>query len=417
MRRLSSVLLLIVALAPIQLSGCFSLFDQDECACPVDLPPCAVTECDGLACVISYQTGDLTTVDAEGDCRHVVCVGAPDPLVLAAPEDVDDDNNPCTIDRCGADGPEHEALPLGAACGTASICSDAARCVACEGEPCFDVDCDADPKTVVQHPAGAVCGENMNCDPFGTCFACDDGSPCTTEECSTGHVVVTSMLPAGTACESDGYCTVDGQCLPCDDGKECTNDQCVGGVPVFTNKPFGTPCGSDDVCQDGQCITFCTPLPDAATCPDTGAYEATDDDWFGQPQFPDDDGAPRPICGVLTPGDVDWISYYAQDEDLETDINDFEFWSFEHTLRLCAFEICDGGTSVTVADCQDGGAPTTGPNGMPGCCWQGDFDTMTYVSMDLTCTDGPNDSGWVHIRIDNPSGSECAPYALLDYGY
>lgn len=403
--------------APIALASCFPLFDDNDCNCPTDLSVCAETSCDGLACVITYRVGSWDEIDPEGDCHTVVCIGREEPLSFEDATDRSDDHNPCTVEGCGPNGPTQAQLPTGEACGDAGACSDGARCVPCSGDPCFDIDCDASPARVVALPPGTVCGDDQFCAPSGDCLPCDDGSSCTTEDCSSGAVVVKSQLPPGSPCDGGDYCSPSGACLICSDGNECTHDDCSSGTPVFTNEPFGTVCGSDDVCQDGACINFCTPLPDLDTCPDTGVYEATDDDWFGDPQFPDDDGAPRPICGVLTPGDVDWFSYYAQDEEFETDINDFKFWSFDKSLRVCAFEICDGGAAVTTASCENGGTPSLGPGNMPGCCWTDNFDTMDYFSMNLTCSNSADDSGWVHIRIDNPSGTGCAPYALLDYGY
>ncbi len=373
-------LIVAIAVVPVLLTGCFNLFDIGDddngyCNCPFDfdLGPCAQAECVDGECII-YEGYDEPRNQVPGDCETLLCLGDHDPFAVPDTSD-EDDFNPCTIDSCAEGTPVHTALE-----------------------------------------AGVSCGDNSVCSPDGDCFACDDSNECTTEECSTGELVVTSTEPEGTPCANGGVCQADGTCFTCDDNDECTVDDCSVMPPTHANAPLGTPCGNGNgVCDSGTCVTWCLPLPDPTTCPDTGDYEATDDTWDGQPQFPEDDGAPRPICGVLNPGDEDWISYYAEDETFETDINDFQFWSFGNNVRVCAFAECDMGS--TNAPCLDGGSGATGPNGEPGCCWQGVFDSLAYFSMNLECDNTDEDQGWVRIRIDNPSDVECAPYGLLDYGY
>jgi hypothetical protein len=373
-------LVAVVGIVPVLLTGCFNLFDIGDdddgyCECPPDyeLPPCAATECQDGECVI-YGGYGLPRNQVDGDCETLLCLGDVDPYVGVDDSD-QDDNNPCTVDSCEDGAPLHTALEV-----------------------------------------GTVCGDNAVCTAAGDCLTCDDGNDCTTEECSTGELLVTSTQPEGTPCANGGICQADGSCFTCDDGNECTVDDCSVMPPTHANAPLGTACGGGSgVCDSGTCVTWCLPLPDPATCPDTGTYEATDDSWDGQPQFPEDDDAPRPICGVLTPGDEDWISYYAEDESFETDINDFQLWSFGNNIRVCAFAECDAGT--TNAPCEDGGSFASGPNGEPGCCWQGVFNNLAYFSMNLECDGTDDDQGWVRIRIDNPGDAPCAPYGLLDYGY
>jgi len=407
--------LFLVAFIPLTIASCELHAPGGDCDCPFDLTACEIGTCEAGACVISIDSGELDSeYQVPGDCKSLTCDDARDPVQVEDLDDVGDDGNACTQDLCSSGGPVQDPLPFGSPCEGDGVCAAEVVCVSCAGEPCWDVDCTADPKVIDALDPGTSCGDNQFCDGAGVCFVCDDMSSCTIEECTSGVLVVTEQLPFGAACEDGGYCGNAGECIPCDDGNECTADDCTGGVETFTNEPLGTPCGSSDSCENGVCITWCTPLPDLETCPDTGEWEATDDDPSGEPQFLDDDEARKPICGVLTAGDEDWISYYAEDESFENDINDFQFWSFSKNLRFCAFAECAGPTS---APCEDGGTPTTGPNGAPGCCWQGTFNTLDIFSMNLDCVGSDTDSGWVRIRIDNPSDDECAPYGVLGFGY
>lgn len=397
------------------MGGCFFFGANDPCECPTDLGLCQT--CDE-ECAVSYDWGAPEDLQVTGDCMVLACMGERDPVELPYLDDVADDGNACTVETCTPDGPAQDRLPFGSSCEGGGVCAAEVVCISCSGEPCWNVDCAPNPPIIEPLEPGATCGDNAFCDGKGGCFPCDDGSTCTIEECSSGELVVVEQLPVGTECDDDGgYCSANGLCVPCDDNNECTADDCTGGVETFTPEPLGTPCGSNGSCENGVCITWCTPLPDLEACPDTGAYEATDDVSSGEPQFLDDDGAPKPICGVLTAGDEDWISYYAEDRSFETDINDFQFWSFSKNLRFCAFAECSGGPGSTLAPCENGGTPTTSPGGYPGCCWQGTFNTLDYFSMNLECTSSDTDSGWVRIRVDNPSDDECAPYGILDYGY
>jgi len=416
-----------IAFSIVALAGCFpfgSVFDDDGgtvgyCSCPTSPGPCMVPTCEDGECVEVPIFGAPDSIQVAGDCAKLVCTGQYDPITVADPSDLADDFNECTVDACGDDGPTFTPLPAGNVCGDHGACTAAGDCVQCDdGNPCTHEECSSGALVVTStDPPGTQCGANSVCSPTGECIECTDYDPCTTEECSTGVVVPTGVLPPGAACGDGEYCDAAGSCLTCSDANACTTDDCSTGTPVHTALPEGTSCGSGGAfCQANTCVTWCLPLPDQATCPDTKAYEngGADNVVDGGPQFPDDDGAPAPICGVLNPGDVDWVSYYAADRSFEYDVNDFLIWSYSESLRFCAFEECTTGT--TVATCEDGGIPSTGPGGEPGCCWSGVFTTNSYISMNLTCNGTSEDSGWVYMRFDNP-GSSCVPYALRDYGY
>lgn len=363
--------LLTMSFAGLLFAGCFFDDECDDCVPYTD--GCVQSFCGEDECGEELIVGEPAPDQIPGDCKVRQCTGDEQPVEQVDGTDAPDDGNPCTEDLCDASGPVFVPLPTGTPCGEAAFCS-----------------------------------------PEGYCLTCDDGNPCTTEECTGGELVVTSTLPVGTACGEGLYCDATGACIGCDDGDACTDDDCSTGTPVHTPKEEGAACGEGGFCQASVCVTWCLPLPDPTTCIDDGAYEATDDTYSGEPQYDDDDDGPKPLCGVLTEGDVDWVSYHADDTSFQNDINNFQFWSYDSEVRFCAFAQCDAGT--TSAPCYDGGIPTTGPEGQPGCCWQGVFNSLAYFSMNLECDNTTEDSGWVRIRIDNPSGG-CAPWAFLDYDY
>lgn len=365
---------LALVLFPLAWAACF-LGDDDDgsfCDCPTETASCVEASCEDGECITSPLEGEIDSLQIAGDCKARICDGGDEPSEIADSSDPPDDGNACTLDSCDQSTGVHEPAPAGTPCDAGGFCTAAAECL-----------------------------------------PCDDDDACTSDECS-GGTVVSTPLPEGASCGEESFCDASGVCVSCSDDNPCTADDCSSGAPVHTTLPDGSQCGDAGVCENAICVTWCLPKPDPQTCPDDGAYEATDDTYSGEPQFADDDGAPKPICGVLTPGDVDWVSYYAADRSFENDVNDFLFWSFSQDLRVCSFAKCSSG--ATQAPCYDGGVPTTGPEGQPGCCWQGVFNTNAYFSMNLEC-ETSDDSGWVRLRIDNPNGISCAPYALRDYGY
>lgn len=155
-----------------------------------------------------------------------------------------DDGNPCTIDKCNANGDGtcvHEVAP---------------------GNPCDD---------------GNPCTLNDHCDAKGECVSgsfknCDDGNPCTDDYCDTGtgqcmHKNNTKPCEDGNLCTENDKC-VNGVCQSgptknCDDGNPCrTNFKCDPATGNCTWKPAneGGPCNDNDectatsTCSNGQCV-------------------------------------------------------------------------------------------------------------------------------------------------------------------
>ncbi len=158
-----------------------------------------------------------------------------------------DDNDPCTIDSCDANGN---------CVNTPIVCDDGDPCTidTCDGTgTCVftPVDCDdSDPCTIDS------CDANGNC--VNEPIICDDGDPCTTDVCDgTGTCVFTPVV-----CDDGDPCTIDacdanGNCtftpIVCDDGDPMTTDLCVNGVCEFIACDDNDPC-TTDMLVNGVCV-------------------------------------------------------------------------------------------------------------------------------------------------------------------
>ncbi len=120
--------------------------------------------------------------------------------------------------------------------------------------------------------AGAVCN-NGTCTGCSAGQACGDAGPCevATIACSTGEPVcaLQGNMANGTRCGTNEVCN-GGQCVACTAGLACaTSNPCASsGVTscatgdvlcVSTgNVPDGTSCGANELCCDGVCATCST---------------------------------------------------------------------------------------------------------------------------------------------------------------
>ena len=212
--------------------------------------PCTDDSCDPVeGCQQSYNSNPCNDGNActqNDTCQEGQCVG--DASHCA-------DEDPCTIDGCGADGNCYHLSDIGAVCDDNDPCTSYDVCTAdgCEG---VTVNCDD----------GNPCTEDT-CDGVGGCtynalsgVACDDGSPCTVNDmCSNGECVGT-----GEDCSSlDGPCVV-GAC-----------DEVSGGCVAIV-RPMGAECDDNNpatelsVCLAGSCVAAgdCPGHPDMAALPD-----------------------------------------------------------------------------------------------------------------------------------------------------
>lgn len=430
--------------------------------CPSSDDPCVRARCFDGGCTEDPVDGyPIDGVDTVG-CLRLACR---DGDLLQTPDAaLADDRNPCTQDLCGPDGTiTNDPLPLGTACGTASdaycdaqavcqtcpddgddctvedcstgvlvierldpgdscgpgaVCSTTGDCFTCDdGNACTTETCDTGERIATPLPAGSTCGEDAYCTAAADCDACEDGDPCTTEECTSGVVVTTGLLPPGSECAAGDVCSPAGECIECDDGNPCTEDVCDGGIVTHPLLPTGTVCEegpTDGFCDAGVCVTWCLPLPDAS-CVDVGPGEPANDNFVGAVAYPDDESADFPICGRLATSDVaDWYSYPADDDSFRYDTHRLSLWSYGASLRACSFVSCPAG-DTEILSCSGAFSSASGPEGEPGCCWEGVFRHEVLV-VDVEC-DGAEDSPLVRMRIDAPGGGACLPYEIKSFSY
>lgn len=268
-----------------------------DCALPIQecinggvWGPCACGCNDGNVCTTDYME-DLQT-----------CVHGPF---------VEDDGNPCTIDRCDLFlGHTHEPAEPGTPCALGDLCvgdctgtcDEAAVCVPAtvppdvdDGNPCTTDTYDALADVVLHTPvpAGTSCADANLCDGEETCdngAVCtsgtpppvDDWNPCTEDVCdpvigaTLHHAVVT-----GTSCSDSDVCNgaevcdgnatcVAGVAPAIGDGNPCTADACdpvlgVAHPPVAAGTPCpdGSACNGDETCDaTASCVPGAPPLLD-----------------------------------------------------------------------------------------------------------------------------------------------------------
>jgi hypothetical protein len=215
--------------------------------CPSNLPKAAGSACrpeddDDNPCTIERCNGTETT------CAHIAGnAGAP----------CADDGNPCTLDRCNGTNPicGHPAGNPG------TICHP--RILPCETEERCTGDSPICPTSFVV-PDGGACPEDAR-----------DDDPCTRDECHGGVCFHPIAAPFTTICREQAFpcdaleycdrkldCPPDGFLSPgdqCDDGEEkfCTDDTCDADLScVHTPKAAGTACGpAPQECDgEGNCL-------------------------------------------------------------------------------------------------------------------------------------------------------------------
>lgn len=178
-----------------------------------------------------------------------------------------DDNDPCTVNTCLADG----------SCGSSPKCAAGEDCNTDTGEcttACADdAECDDGNECTTD-----TCGADGVCSSENNTADCDDGDLCTDGDVCGGGTCSGDSI--------DGCCEVDADCADtetceanvctpgctsagdCDDQLACTDDSCVNGVCTFTQKDCdnGIFCDGVETCDDvtGDCVSPGDPC-DAAT--------------------------------------------------------------------------------------------------------------------------------------------------------
>ncbi|MCB9735738.1 MAG: hypothetical protein H6745_24395 [Deltaproteobacteria bacterium] len=208
-------------------------------------------DCD-TSCVDAFEHGSGTC--GVGDGVPTCVVGACDPgfqkvlPTLCAPTG----EGQCRPCDSAADCPSWLGCePVGAGHFCLAACSDDAPCAA--GFACARGD--DGPDGVCELATGGCATTGTPCQAHEDC---EDGNPCTTDACVTGHCA---------------YVTAS-----CDDGDVCTSDSCDPAVGcTHGDAPDDTPCDADsdgctvgDACRAGACVAGA-----AAECGD--AYACTED--------------------------------------------------------------------------------------------------------------------------------------------
>ena len=213
-------------------------------------------------------------------------------------------------------------VSAGTSCGTDMVCGANGSCAACQagmvctvpGKPCRrgTIACNTGTPVCIEStdaPNGTVCGTNQVCSA-GMCTNCTAGTACVpANPCHAGINVCSpsiactdtgQSLSNGVVCGTDRVCNA-GACVSCAAGASCQpanacktgSTSCATGSPVCQesgNRPNGTSCGSNMVCNAGSCVTCtaggaCTPTSNpchtgtlscttgAATCTDSGSNQ------------------------------------------------------------------------------------------------------------------------------------------------
>jgi len=179
---------------------------------------------------------------APGTCQDGACVSASPPTC--------DDGDPCTMDICD--------LATGTCRNPPIDCND--------HDPCTRDSCDPQSGQCNHDHISGCCRTNAECDDTA-------GNPCLIGgECDLCPLC-DYLVPGRTCCGSSlpGQCTAsrqkpDGR--SCDDGSPCTtNDQCENGRCIGRRACSDGKACTDDVCDAGSgTCSFPVHCPDAAPC-------------------------------------------------------------------------------------------------------------------------------------------------------
>jgi len=255
---------------------CVGCTDDTQCGMPTT---CSTPVCNAGTCQTNFiPVGTATPNQTAGDCQEQQCDGIGGTKTVAAPTDINNDNNPCTNDSCNGSTPTHTNTPSGAMCtngGTGQVCNGAGACVEClTGSQCMSGVCTA------QACAAPTCtdtvknGTETDVDCGGSCSGCANGkvcgvnNDCTSTVCSMNVCVASvcgdSRVTGTETCDDTGTAPGDGCSSTCqvEAGWECT------GQPSMCHPSCGD--GTADpgeLCDDGNtldldgCSATCTVEP------------------------------------------------------------------------------------------------------------------------------------------------------------
>jgi len=272
-----------------------------ECLDPKDCG--ATTECRWFTCEnnkcqpVFAPENTVLTNQIDGDCQRLQCNAVGEIVSVNDDNDLPDDDNPCTENKCEDGKYSHPPVAAGEPCGNNLVCDGEGKCVGCNSAD----DCEGNETFCKQKACVAgVCGfepinegtELPTGQEDGNClvWVCedgdaveipddadvlDDGTVCTINTCSDGDHVVTSA-DEHTPCSEGGgkACDGKGHCAQCTQGTHCPSSVCIdyvcrcdngkkdgdetdidcGGSSCAPCKPEQA-CLQDTDCETGQCVS------------------------------------------------------------------------------------------------------------------------------------------------------------------
>jgi hypothetical protein len=218
-------------------------------------PRCESATCDGGLCQV--QILKVAATQREGDCSLVLCNEKGETYDEAAPEDVFNDGNQCTDDKCDGAKILTTSHDTGEAPESSGYCDGKGHWVGCltDGD-CGNTSyaCSKAGVCVLQWCADGDIDESLGetaIDCGGPCDPCTAGKPCREDDDCV-----------------DGYCEPTGLCAParCDDHKQNGSETGVDcGSPSCAPCGDKSNCNTHDDCKSGVCaLGVC----ETATCAD-----------------------------------------------------------------------------------------------------------------------------------------------------
>jgi hypothetical protein len=171
----------------------------------------------------------------------------------------------------------------------------------------------------------------------------------------------------------------------------CSSDETTGGAGG----------GAQTATSSGHASSSSSEMP----CPDAGPDEANNSEVAAHDlgSITDCDETGGTVQGLIHgPSDIDWYRYKGSDTP-SCVVDPASTLLASKPLRLCVYFDCISGTSLV--PCSSPTTTATSPDGRSGCCGQ------SAVSLFPTCVTG-DDSAFVYMSIDDPSGDTCVNYTL-----
>lgn len=217
-----------------------------ECTMPEQCVNLVESQCEKRACVSNRCQLKLLGAESPagpaqqkpGDCQIVVCDGLGGTKIVNDDDDLPNDNNGCTTDKCLNGSQVFTKVAIGTNCGMNSLCNAVGQCVGC----LLPADC-AGSYDFCKQPTcmSGVCGISYTA--ANTALPSNGQTP---QDC---HIAVCNGA-------GDIVKKIDTTDVPID-GNDCTEDACNSdGTPFHPPEPIATICGDgiNDTCDGvGTC--------------------------------------------------------------------------------------------------------------------------------------------------------------------